>query len=161
MKIDLNYHLLGQRLRAIRKKQKLTQEQVAELANISSQHFSGIETGSAKVSLPTLVRLCNALNTTPNDILMDSVTQSTPLLLQDVAEVFENCTPDEVYLMLSQARSLKKALRLKNAGAKDIESLRHPCTKTGQRPLYTICLQIFRHNAQLSLVKSQDHKWSD
>lgn len=85
MKIDLNYHLLGQRLRAIRKKQKLTQEQVAELANISSQHFSGIETGSAKVSLPTLVRLCNALNTTPNDILMDSVTQSTPLLLQDLS----------------------------------------------------------------------------
>lgn len=114
MEIELNYRLLGQRLRKIRKKQKLTQEQVAELADISPQHFSGIETGSAKVSLPALVRLCNALDTTPNDLLMDSITQSTPMLQTEVAEVFSNCTPDETYLMLSQAISLKKALRLKN-----------------------------------------------
>lgn len=119
MEIELNYRLLGQRLRTIRKKQKLTQEQVAELANISPQHFSGIETGSAKVSLPALVRLCNALSTTPNDILMDSVTQSAPMLLHDVAETFGDCTPDETYLMLSQAKNLKKALRLKMTGLKE------------------------------------------
>lgn len=114
MELDLNYRLLGQRLRTIRKKRGLTQEQAAELAGISPQHFSGIETGSAKVSLPALVRLCNALDTTPNDILMDSVTQATPMLLRDVAETFCDCSPDETYLMLSQANSLKKALRLKN-----------------------------------------------
>lgn len=119
MELELNYRLLGQRLRVIRKKRYLTQEQVAELANISPQHFSGIETGSAKVSLPALVRLCNALDTTPNDILMDSVTESLPMLQKDVAEVFENCTPDETYLMLSQAKNLKKALRLKKIGAKE------------------------------------------
>lgn len=113
MEIDLNYRLLGQRLRSIRKKRGMTQEQVAEAADISPQHFSGIETGSAKVSLPALVRLCNALDTTPNDILMDSVTQATPMLLKDISEAFEGCTPDEIYLMLSQANSLKKALRLK------------------------------------------------
>lgn len=114
MDIDLNYRLLGQRLRAVRKKQKLTQEQVAEMANISPQHFSGIETGSAKVSLSALVRLCNALNTTPNDLLMDSVTQSAPMLQKDIAEIFRDCTPNETYLMLSQANDLKRALRLKN-----------------------------------------------
>lgn len=114
MELGLNYRLLGQRLRSIRKKHGLTQEKVAELANISPQHFSGIETGSAKVSLPTLVRLCNALDTTPNDILMDSVVQSAPMLRNDIAETFRDCSPDEIYLMLSQANSLKKALRLKN-----------------------------------------------
>lgn len=114
MEIDLNYELLGKRLRAIRKKRGLTQEQVSELAGISPQHYSGIETGGAKVSLPALVRLCNALNTTPNDILMDSVTQSTPMFLRDVAETFGDCSPDETYLMLSQANNLKKSLRLKN-----------------------------------------------
>jgi len=39
--------------------------------------------------------------------------------------------------------------------------IRQPRTKTGQRPLHTICLQIFCHSTQLSLVESQDHKWSD
>lgn len=112
MAIDLNYKMIGRRLRAIRKKLRLTQEQVAEIADISPQHYSGIETGSAKVSLPALVRLCNALNATPDEVLMDSVRQATQMYLQDVADVFSDCTPDELFLMLSQAANLKEALRL-------------------------------------------------
>lgn len=117
MAIDLNYKMIGQRLRVIRKKLGLTQEQVAELADISPQHYSGIETGSAKVSLPALVRLCNALNATPDAVLMDSVRQATPLYLRDVAEIFSDCTPDELFLMLSQAANLKESLRLQKPRA--------------------------------------------
>lgn len=112
--IDLNYKLLGQRLRAVRKKQGMTQEQVAEQADISPQHYSGIETGGAKVSLPALVRLCNVLQTTPNEILMDSLSKSTELFLKDVSETFSDCSPDEMYLMLAQAKNLKKALRIRS-----------------------------------------------
>ena len=68
MDIELNYKLIGQRLRAIRKSRGLTQEEVAERADISPQHCSGIENGSAKVSLPALVRLCNALDATPDEV---------------------------------------------------------------------------------------------
>lgn len=113
MDIELNYKLIGKRLRAIRKRKGYTQEQLAERADISAQHCSGIETGGAKVSLPALVRLCNALEATPNDVLLDSVKQSVPSLLKEVEEVFSDCSPDEMYLMLAQADSLKKALRLK------------------------------------------------
>lgn len=111
--MELDYVLLGKRLRAIRKKKGLTQEQVAERAEISAQHYSGIETGSAKVSLPALVRLCNALETTPNEILMDSVEKSAPMFLNDVAETFGDCSPEELYLMLSQAKNIKQVLRQK------------------------------------------------
>ena len=113
MEIDLNYQLIGKRLRSIRKKRGYTKEELAELAGISAQHCSGIETGGAKVSLPALVRLCNALDATPNDVLLDSVKQTTPALLNAVAEIFSDCSADEIFLMLSQAESLKKALRLK------------------------------------------------
>ena len=65
MDIELNYKLIGKRLREIRKKRGYTQEEVSERAGISAQHCSGIECGSAKVSLPALVRLCNALDATP------------------------------------------------------------------------------------------------
>lgn len=112
--MDLNYRLIGKRFRAIRQKRGYTQEQVSERAGISPQHCSGIECGSAKVSLPALVRLCNALEATPDEILMDSVKQTTPLLLKDVAEVFSDCSSDEIFLMLSQADNLKKSLRIKN-----------------------------------------------
>ena len=114
MEIELNYALIGVRLRAARLKRGYTQEYVSERAGISAQHCSGIECGNAKVSLPALIRLCNALEITPDDILMDSITHTTPQLMGDVAAVFADCSPDEVYLMLSQADNLKKSLRLKN-----------------------------------------------
>ena len=114
MGIDLNYTLVGQRLRAIRKKRGYTQEQLAEMAGISPQHCSGIETGAAKVSLPALVQLCNALGTTPNDILLDSVPAAAkPGLAREVETVFSDATADEMYLMLAQAKSIKEAVRIK------------------------------------------------
>lgn len=113
MNIELNYKLIGKRLREIRKKRGYTQEEVSERAGISAQHCSGIECGSAKVSLPALIRLCNALDATPDEILMDSVVQVTPLASKEIVEVFSGCTADEMFLMLSQAKSIKEALRLK------------------------------------------------
>ena len=113
MENELNYKLIGERLRAIRKKRGYSQEQLSEMASISPQHCSGIECGAAKVSLPALVRLCNALGATPDEILMDSVKQAAPLYTDKIEEVFSDCSPDEMFLMLSQAESLKRALRLK------------------------------------------------
>ena len=49
---------------------KLTQAQLAELINLSNNHVSHIECGSGKMSLDTLLTLCQALNTTPNEILL-------------------------------------------------------------------------------------------
>jgi transcriptional regulator with XRE-family HTH domain len=113
VEIELNYTLIGVRLRAVRLKRGYTQEFVAECAGISAQHCSGIECGSAKVSLPALVRLCNALDATSDEILMDSVHRATPMLIENVADVFSDCTPDEIFLMLSQAENLKTTLRRK------------------------------------------------
>lgn len=115
MEIELNYQLVGKRLRAIRKKRGLTQERLAELAGISPQHCSGIETGGAKVSLPALVQLCNALDATPDEVLLDSVPAAAkPGLMREVEAVFADCSADEMYLMLAQAKSLKDAVRVKN-----------------------------------------------
>ena len=114
MNIKLNYKLIGVRIRAVRKKKGYTQEHLSEVADISPQHCSGIEYGSAKLSLQCLISMCNALDITPNDILMDSIENSTPHLLKEVAAVFSDCSNDEIFLMLSQAENLKKSLRLKH-----------------------------------------------
>lgn len=114
MESGLNYQLIGKRLRAIRKKRGYTQEQLAEMAGISPQHCSGIETGGAKVSLPALVQLCNALDTTLDEVLLDSIqVAAKPGLMREVEAVFSDATADEMYLMLSQAKSIKEAVRVK------------------------------------------------
>lgn len=114
MDIELNYQLIGKRLRTLRKNKRLTQEKVAELTNLSPQHISGIERGTAPLSLPALVRLCNALKATPDDVLFDSVpVAATPGLMREVEIVFSDATADEIYLMLAQAKSIKEAVRVK------------------------------------------------
>ena len=114
MEVELNYALIGVRLRTARQKRGYTQEYTAECSGISAQHCSGIECGNAKVSLPALVRLCNTLEITPDSILMDSVPKTTTQLKANVAAVFADCSPDETFLMLSQAENLKKTLRIKS-----------------------------------------------
>lgn len=114
MKTELNYKLVGRRIRTIRKKRGMTQERLAELAEISPQHCSGIETGAAKVSLPALVKIANALNATMDELLLDSISAvEKPSLMKEVETVFGDATPDETYLMLAQAKSIKEAVRVK------------------------------------------------
>ena len=65
----MDLKLLGLNIKNSRKNIKLTQAQLAEMTNLSTVHISHIEGGSAKMSIEALVNICNALNTTPNDIL--------------------------------------------------------------------------------------------
>lgn len=65
----MDLKLLGLNIKNIRKNIKLTQAQLAEMTNLSTVHISHIEGGSAKISIEALVNICNALDTTPNDIL--------------------------------------------------------------------------------------------
>ena len=112
--MELNYSLIGLRIKKIRKSQNITQEKLSELAGISPQHLSQIESAKTKLSLITLVSLCNALNVTANKILCDVLTADiSQEINSDIAEVFSDCSADEIYLMLSVADNLKRSLRLK------------------------------------------------
>lgn len=112
--MELNYALIGMRIRKIRKSRKMTQEHLSELSGISPQHLCQIESAKTKLSLPALVNICNALNVTTDQVLCDVLSASTSEQINsDIAEVFSGCTADEVYLMLSVAENLKRSLRLK------------------------------------------------
>lgn len=114
MKTELNCKLVGRLIRTIRKKRDMTQERLAELVEISPQHCSGIEPGAAKVSLPALVKIANALNASMDELLLDSISAvEKPSLMKEVETVFGDATPDETYLMLAQAKSIKEAVRVK------------------------------------------------
>ena len=115
--MELNYKLLGARLKTVRITSNLSQDKLSELCDISPQHLSQIESGKTKVSLPCLVRICNALETTPDALLMDSVNHPTPQLMSNIEAVYADCTPDEIFLMLSISDSLKKSMRIKNIGS--------------------------------------------
>ena len=72
--MGMNYKDLGRRIRSLRQKQHLTQEQLAEKIDMSASFLGHIERGSRVASLETLVKLCNVLDTNPGFLLAASLT---------------------------------------------------------------------------------------
>ena len=65
----LNFEQIGEKLKKIRLSKNLTQEYIANAADVNTSHISNIENNRVKVSLSVLVQICNALDTTVDYIL--------------------------------------------------------------------------------------------
>lgn len=60
---------IGKRIRELRTKAKLSQEQVAERADISEKHIGDIERGNVNVSIVILERIAKALDAGLEELL--------------------------------------------------------------------------------------------
>ena len=109
----MDYKLLGARIRSARQSAGLSQEKLAEMVGLTSQHISHTEVASTKVSLPALVKIANALHTSVDKLLLDNVYDSEHYLREELQEVFSGCNPDETYLMLEAASAVKQAVRVR------------------------------------------------
>ena len=89
-----DFHSIGTRLLTIRKKAGLTQAEVAELSGLSDRTYADIERGSVNMRIETILRICKALQITPDDIL----TEDNPPLFEKQNELIErlnSCKPNE------------------------------------------------------------------
>ena len=65
---------IGQRIRAVRKENQLSQEKMAEILGIhSTTHYQNIEYGKSKVTTNQLQILYDKFNASPNYILLGKV----------------------------------------------------------------------------------------
>jgi len=81
--MNVNKLTMGDRMREARKKQKLTQEQLAERLDISVEFVGQIERGLKLPSMQVFVKMVEALNVSADYLLRDSV--STGRLFGDNA----------------------------------------------------------------------------
>ena len=72
-------HSIGNKLLAIRRRAGLTQEEAAEIAGLSSRTYADIERGTVNMRLETILRICDALHITPDEILTQ---EESPLSLR-------------------------------------------------------------------------------
>lgn len=109
--MELDYKAIGKRIKIARIKADITQEQLAEKAEISPSHMSNIETGTTRVSLTTMVVLANALGVTLDDFLCDSVLQAKVQFQQDIADLLADCDEYEIRIIKDVLETLKATLR--------------------------------------------------
>ena len=60
---------IGNKLLAIRKRSGMTQVEVAESAGLSNRTYADIERGTVNMRIETILRICDALHITPDEIL--------------------------------------------------------------------------------------------
>lgn len=106
----MEYFEIGQRIRKFRKAQGLSQEQLAEWAEISITHMSHIETGNTKLSLPVLVRIARALHTTTDDLLFAEPETQKKQGIAEIEETLGSCSPKETKIIAAIVKSAKAAM---------------------------------------------------
>lgn len=84
---------IGNKLLAIRKKTGLTQAEVAEAAGLSDRTYADIERGSVNMRTETILKICEALHITPDEILTE--TSSTECKQNELFERLSSCSPKE------------------------------------------------------------------
>lgn len=61
--------ILGENIRSLRLERQITQEQLAELCNLHRTYIGAMERGDRNVSLNNIVKVAQALNVPPSELL--------------------------------------------------------------------------------------------
>ena len=75
---------LGEKIKRVRKSRGITQEQLAEMIDISPRSLSNIEVGGCFVKSETLEKIIDALNITTEELFANEHIKSNVELLKDI-----------------------------------------------------------------------------
>ena len=95
----VDYKALGLRVRAKRKTMKMSQAELAERVDLSVQHISNIENARTKVGLEKLVDISNALDSSVDEFLCESVTKSRVVYDNEMFAILENFSDTEIRMV--------------------------------------------------------------
>ena len=86
----IDYKLLGEQIRYIRNQQHLSQEDLAEMCDISPSFMGHIERGTRKMSLETFVSLANALHVSSDYLLYSQLPNTDSVITSIIETVKQN-----------------------------------------------------------------------
>lgn len=104
---NIDFEKIGRTLKEIRIRKNLTQEYVADIADVNTSHISNIENNRVKVSLSTLMQICNALDTTIDYILADEYNIPSSAIEQEIIRVVHSCTVETQKQILKIVKALQ------------------------------------------------------
>ena len=107
----VDYDAIGMRVKIARIKAKITQEVLADKTGLSVVHISNIENGNAKMSLPSIISIANALSISVDELLCDSVVCSNHVFNKEAQEILADCSPYDIRILVDILKSVKEALR--------------------------------------------------
>lgn len=110
--MPIDYKSLGSRIKEVRKRIGLTQEQLAERADLSTTHISNIENGNAIPSLQAFVNIVNALSVSSDALLCDTIKNSREIYQSEAQDILDSCrTIEEVRIVTDTMKNTLHTIR--------------------------------------------------
>lgn len=98
MKID--YRDLGIRIRKKREELKISQEELASLVGLSTQHISNVENAKTRIGLEKLVGIANVFGCSVDELLCGSLWAGSREIYHDeVASIIEDFSDAEIRVL--------------------------------------------------------------
>ena len=92
----MDYVAVGRRIRAQRKKLSLSQEELAEMVNISTVHMSHIETGRSFPKADLIEKFAEALNVEYTKLFKTEHLQDKGTLLKQINSLLQKASDEEL-----------------------------------------------------------------
>ena len=109
--ISMNQKAIGRRIKTARENKRLTQEQLAELVDLSPMHVSVIERGVKLPKLETLINIANVLDVSADVLLQDVVNNQTKLFASEASELIKQLPREDQRRVLAALRSFVESTK--------------------------------------------------
>ena len=97
---------VGERIRAAREAKRMTQQELAELVDLSPTHVSVIERGVKSPRLETFILIANALEVSADALLIDVVNDASQGVASELSELISSLPAKERIRILKIVRVL-------------------------------------------------------
>ena len=101
----MNQKAIGRCIKAAREKKQLTQEQLAELVDLSAMHVSVIERGVKLPKLETLINIANVLDVSADVLLQDVINNRAEIFSSEVSTLMNKLPQEDQRRVLAALRS--------------------------------------------------------
>ncbi|MBQ3547077.1 MAG: helix-turn-helix transcriptional regulator [Clostridia bacterium] len=109
--MEINYIAIGKRIRQLRIERGWSQAMLAEKSGVEPSNISHIERVATKLSLPTLVNICNALGVTLDEIVYESLIKNDHIICDIINQLLADCTSNEISAIIEIVKTTKSILR--------------------------------------------------
>lgn len=109
--MDIDYGEVGMRIRMIRLNRGITQEKLAELADLSPQHMNRIEKASRNTSVEAIYRIAEALEVEPDALLYGADNTMKIDYDEELRKLLDDCNDFEMHVLKEILVNTKKSIR--------------------------------------------------
>lgn len=102
---------IGKRIKSVREKKGLTQEQLAEQVNLSPMHISVIERGNKLPRLETLINIANVLDVSADTLLQDVVNNQIKLHTSEASNLIAQLSREDQRRVLAALHSFVESTK--------------------------------------------------